>query len=73
MLDVAAGRLFSALVQELAKRGAHLRLVGAHASLRDLLRAEGLEEQVGYLGRHLSIDQAIAECESGETKLESRL
>jgi hypothetical protein len=28
---------------------------------RDLLRAVGLEEQVGYLGRHMSVDQAICE------------
>ena len=27
----------------------------------DLLRAEGLEERVGYLGRHMSVDQAIVE------------
>jgi hypothetical protein len=27
----------------------------------DLLRAEGLEEQIGYFGRHLSVDQAIIE------------
>jgi hypothetical protein len=28
-----------------------------------LLRAEGLEERVGYFGRHLPVDQAIAEFE----------
>jgi hypothetical protein len=26
-----------------------------------LLRAEGLEEQVGYFGRQMSVDQAVAE------------
>jgi hypothetical protein len=29
--------------------------------VRDLLRAEGLEESVGYLGRHMTVDQAITE------------
>jgi hypothetical protein len=29
--------------------------------VRDLLRAEGLEARVGYLGRHISVDQAITE------------
>jgi hypothetical protein len=42
--------------------------VEAHAKVRDLLRAEGLEERVGYLGRHMSVEQAITElqAESGE-------
>jgi hypothetical protein len=35
--------------------------VEAHAKNRDLLRGEGLEERVGYFGRHISIDQAIVE------------
>jgi hypothetical protein len=38
-----------------------MRIVEAHATVRDLLRAEGLEERVGYLGRRISVDQAIAE------------
>jgi hypothetical protein len=29
--------------------------------VRDLLRAEGMEEQIGYFGRHMSVDQAIVE------------
>jgi hypothetical protein len=38
-----------------------MRIVEAHAKVRDLLRAEGLEEQTGYFGRHISIEQAIRE------------
>jgi hypothetical protein len=45
-------------------RGAQLRIVEAHSRVRDLLRAEGLEHQVGYFGRHLSVDGAIAEFEA---------
>lgn len=60
-VDVAGARMLSALQHDLAARGVRLRLAEAHAQVRDLLRAEGLEEHVGYLGRHLTVDQAIAE------------
>jgi high affinity sulfate transporter 1 len=60
-VDVAGARMLAALHRDLAKRGAQLRVVEAHAKVRDLLRAEGLEEQIGYLGRHMSVDQAIKE------------
>jgi anti-anti-sigma factor len=60
-VDVAGARMLAGLHEDLAKREIRLRVVEAHAKVRDLLRAEGLEERVGYLGRHLSVDQAIAE------------
>jgi high affinity sulfate transporter 1 len=60
-LDVAGANMLAGLHHDLAARGVQLRIVEAHARNRDLLRAQGLEEQVGYLGRHLSIDQAITE------------
>jgi hypothetical protein len=56
---VAGADMLAALHQELSARGIRLRIVEARA--RDLLRAVGLEAQVGYLGRHLSVDQAISE------------
>ena len=60
-VDVAAAKMLAALHQDLVKRGVQLRIVEAHARARDLLRAEGLEDQVGYFGRHMSVDQAITE------------
>jgi sulfate permease, SulP family len=45
----------------LKERGVQLRIVEAHAQARDLLRAEGLEDQVGYFGRHMTVEQAINE------------
>ncbi|HEY3393236.1 MAG TPA: SulP family inorganic anion transporter [Lacipirellulaceae bacterium] len=65
-VDVAGAAMLSALHKDLGTRGIQLRIVEAHARTRDLLRAEGLEEHVGYLGRHISVEQAIvefAECE----------
>lgn len=63
-VDVAAARMLAGLNDELGQRQVKLRLVEAHAKVRDLLRAAGLEEQVGYLGRHMSVEQAIAEHDS---------
>jgi high affinity sulfate transporter 1 len=60
-VDVAGANLLSVLSRDLAKRNVTLRVVQAHAKVRDLLRAAGLEEQVGYFGRHTSVDQAVAE------------
>jgi MFS superfamily sulfate permease-like transporter len=60
-VDVAGASMLAKLHRELADAGAQFRIVEARSSVRDLLRAEGLEEQVGYLGRHLSVDQVIAE------------
>ena len=60
-VDVAGAATLAALHKDLATRGIDLRIVEARAKARDLLRAEGLEEQVGYFGRHISVDQAITE------------
>jgi high affinity sulfate transporter 1 len=60
-VDVAGATMLAGLHTDLAKRQIQLRIVGAHGKVRDLLRAVGLEERVGYLGRHISVHQAIAE------------
>jgi len=62
-VDVAGARMLLGLQHDLAARGTPLRLAEAHSRVRDLLRAEGLEELTGYLGRHLSVDQLVAESE----------
>jgi high affinity sulfate transporter 1 len=66
LVDVAGARVLAGLHRDLAKRGIRMRVVEAHAKVRDLLRAEGLEEQVGYLGRHISVDQVIAEFQAND-------
>ncbi len=66
-LDVAGAGMLAGLQRELSKRSARMRIVEAHGKVRDLLRAVGLEEQVGYLGRHISVDQAILEAEAAKT------
>jgi sulfate permease, SulP family len=60
-IDVAGADMLAKFHEELQSRGIQQRIVEARSQARDLLRAVGLEEQVGYLGRHISVDQAIAE------------
>ena len=60
-VDLAAAAMLARLYDDLTARGVPLRIVEARAQARDLLRAWGLEEKVGHLGRQLSVDQAIVE------------
>jgi high affinity sulfate transporter 1 len=60
-VDVAGATMLAKLHKDLTTRGIQLRIVEARSRARDLLRAEGLEEQVGYFGRHMTVDQAITE------------
>jgi len=36
-----------------------LRLAEARSGVRDMLRAKGIEERVGYLGRRVSLDDVL--------------
>jgi SulP family sulfate permease len=56
--SAAALRLFA---DELAAKGIRLQLVEARASVRDRLRAEGLEERVGGIDRLQTVAQVIDE------------
>lgn len=71
LVDVAGARMLAGLHRDLAKCGILMRVVEAHAKVRDILRAEGLEEQTGYLGRHISVDQAIAEFQANNLAMQS--
>jgi high affinity sulfate transporter 1 len=58
-VDVAGARMLVRLAAELDARGATLRLAEAHASVRDLLRTEGLETTVGAISRRTSVAETI--------------
>jgi MFS superfamily sulfate permease-like transporter len=58
-VDLAGARLLTRLCTELAARGAELRLAEAHATVREILRAEGLEERAGAISRHVSVADVI--------------
>ena len=66
-MDVAGARMLAGLHGDLSKQEIQMRVVEAHAKVRDLLRAEGLEKAVGYFGRHMSVEQAIIEFQGSST------
>ena len=65
VVDLAGARMLATLHATLETMGMRLRLVAAHASVRDILRAEGLEERVGYFGRRVSVADVIDELQGG--------
>ncbi len=58
-MDLAGAQMLHDLGRELSSRGITLRVVGAHGSLRDLLRVEGLEQKVGGLDRATTIERVL--------------
>jgi len=60
-LDLAGSHMLKKLHSELTARGIKLRVVGAHGSVRDLLRADGMDEKLGRLDRAVSLDRLLRE------------
>jgi len=58
-LDLAGSRMLHELHAELASRGITLRVIGAHGSARDLLRADGVEEKVLGLDRTATLETVL--------------
>ncbi|MBF6989609.1 hypothetical protein [Cupriavidus sp. IK-TO18] len=54
VVDLADALMLLARHKEQQAAGAVLRLVGAHAPTRDMLRTEGMEKQLDRLERHLT-------------------
>jgi sulfate permease, SulP family len=65
-LDLAGSRMLHELCNQLAAKGIALRLVGAHGRVRDLLRADGLGEKVGGVGRILTLDRLVESAERSD-------
>jgi MFS superfamily sulfate permease-like transporter len=61
--DLAGARMLAKLHGELRSAGIALRMAGAHAAVRDILRAEGLEERAGYFGRRITAVDVVDEFE----------
>ncbi|SAL28341.1 SulP family inorganic anion transporter [Caballeronia humi] len=59
IVDLAGARMLAAVHAELHAAGVDMRIVSAHAEVRDMLRAEGLEERVGQIGRRASVADVI--------------
>jgi len=64
-LDLAGSRMLHDLHSELASRGIALRIVGAHGTARDLLRADGMDEKAGGLDRVTTLDEVLSKAFDG--------
>jgi SulP family sulfate permease len=65
-MDVAGSRMLAGLEEELRGAAIAVRLVGARASVRDILRAEGLEEHVGHIDRRVTVEDVVEEFQRGD-------
>lgn len=60
-VDLSGARMLQSLSDELARRDAVLRVTDARAAVRDLLRAEGVDEKVGGVNRFASVAHVVEE------------
>ena len=58
-IDLAGARMLDELYGKLAARGSALRIVAAHGSVRDLLRADGMDAKVGGLDKFQTLDRLL--------------
>ena len=66
IVDLSGARMLKTMHETLQKAGIRMRLVAAHAAVRDMLRAEGLEERIGYFGRRITVADVIDEFQTGK-------
>jgi sulfate permease, SulP family len=59
-IDLSGSRMLHELYDALAARGIRLRIVGSHGWVRDLLRAEGLDQRAGELGRSVTLNDLLS-------------
>ncbi|HEY3586573.1 MAG TPA: SulP family inorganic anion transporter, partial [Myxococcaceae bacterium] len=64
-VDVAGARMVDGLHEQLGSAGTAVRVVGARAGVRDLLRAEHLEDRVGHIDRRVTIADVVEEFQRG--------
>jgi sulfate permease, SulP family len=67
-VDLAGAKMFLELQTELARREIILRLVEAHASVRDLLRIEGAGNRVGRIDRFATVADVIDHFQKGDAQ-----
>ena len=66
VVDLAGADMLAGLPRDLTRREVRLRVVEAHAKVRDMLR-RGTGRGVGYVGRHITVDQVIVESQAAVT------
>lgn len=66
-VDLQSAHTLAVLAEELTESGIRFQVVEARSSVRDRLRAEGLDEKLGGISRHTTVAQVIEEFERGAT------
>ncbi|WP_106309201.1 SulP family inorganic anion transporter [Paraburkholderia sp. BL18I3N2] len=64
VVDLAGARMLKVLHDALLAGGTAMKVVAAHAGVRDMLRAEGLEDRFGHIGRRGSVADLVDEFQS---------
>jgi len=59
-LDLAGSRMLDKLRSTLGAEGIALRIIGAHGSVRDLLRADGLSDAVAGVTRMMTLESLLS-------------
>lgn len=58
-VDVPGARFLIQLEDELKKKGIGFRIVDALGRVRDILRAEGMENEIGHISRRMTINEIL--------------
>jgi len=58
-VDLAGASMLLKLHEELRKQGIRLGIAETHASVRELLRAEGFDEKIGPINRFTSVADVV--------------
>jgi SulP family sulfate permease len=68
LIDISGARLIKKLYLDLKSKGIVLKIAEAHSGVRDILRAEDLEELMGHISRKISVNDLViaSEEQSGE-------
>jgi MFS superfamily sulfate permease-like transporter len=68
MVDVGGSKMLLQLSNTLLEQGISLRFVEALASVRDILRKQGLENVTGHISRSTTIEDEVKAFEMGQFK-----
>jgi sulfate permease, SulP family len=73
LVDMAGAEMIAGLAREFAARGTAFRVVEARASVRDVLRLEGLEQLLGPISRRATLAKAVEDFLSEDVHAAVRL
>ncbi len=67
-VDVSGSKMLVELLSQLQKKGVKLRVVEALSNVRDILRKQGMEGNIGHISRRVFINDAVEEYVGNDEK-----